>query len=155
MSLLTGVILFLDWKTSLGQLVFIYVFFTLFLAAIKLIKALLIHFFAESLGGQGRITRFLVLLSYADMPFHLLLPLGLLFSGSSALYLFPVLIVLSLWSGHLGLTALQAHYGLSWEKSFVAAATPTFFLVLPIFAAFAAVAGFFAGMAILFTQILS
>ena len=95
LSFLTGLLLFFDWKATLGQFIFIYAVFALILAAVKLLKALLIHFFAEALGGQGRITRFLVLLGYADLPLHFFLPLGLLLGGKSVLFLIPVLLVLA------------------------------------------------------------
>lgn len=154
LSFLTGILLFFDWKATLGQFVFIYAFFALFLGAVKLLKALLIHFFTEMLGGQGRITRFMVLLGYADIPLHFFLPLGLLLGGRSSLLLIPVLIVLAAWSGILGMAALKIHYGLSWQKSFVAALAPSFFIVLPAAAVVAALAGFFAGLSFLITEIL-
>ena len=154
LSLLTGLLLFFDRQVTFGQFVLLYAFCALSLAAVKLLKSLLIHFFAEALGGKGRITRFLTLLGYADLPLHFFLPLGLLLGGRSALLLIAVLFGLAAWSGGLATAALKAHYGLTWPKSLVAAFAPSLLIVLPALAVAAALAGFFAGMSVLLARIL-
>jgi len=52
------------------------------------------------------------------------------------------------------MAALKVHYGLNWQKSFVAAFAPSLLIVLPAMAVLTALAGFFAGLSILLTEIL-
>ncbi len=110
LSLIAGFFLLCGKETSLGWFIFVYAAGVLLFSAAKISSALLIHLFAEILGGEGKITKLLFLLCFADLPFHFLLPLGLLLKNASFLAAVPVILILWGWSAFLTVKTLQVNY---------------------------------------------
>ncbi len=153
LSCLTGLFLLSGRQATLGQFIFMVIFSALFLACFKTASALMMHLFAESLGGEGKITKLMFLLCYADVPLHFFLPLGLLLKNASFFWIAPIFMLIAAWVLSLTLKTLKSHYGLSGPRAFAAAAAPSLLVIAPLGALLTMVAGFFAGSAILISQI--
>lgn len=155
LSLLTGLFLLFDKTLTTAQFVWLFVWASIFLAFYKLTKAMLTHFFAEILGGEGKITDFAALSGYASVPLHFFLPLGLLLTGKSMQGLFPIFLVVGAWVARLNLKALQVNYGLTGARALIAEFGPFIALLIPFFLALLLLFGFFAGIFMIFAKLLS
>ena len=151
LSFITGILLIIHRTVTLKQFFAVYLFTFIFFLLLVFFKTLLVHFFAEVLGGDGKITLFIFLLAYSMMPLHFFLPVGLLMRQAPMFYILAVSLICVGWAGVLGLEALKVHYGLSWGKSLAAGLAPFLFLILvPVLIALTA---FFAGLTLLISQL--
>lgn len=125
-----SLLLFSKIPISLFQCVFLFFLTGTAIVLLISLKTMWLHFWAEILGGEGRVTSLFVLSSCALFPFHFSLPITLI-----AQKYFPFLIVvgwigIAIWSGALGFKAIRENYTISRTKSTFVAFSPAIFLFI-------------------------
>jgi hypothetical protein len=128
LNFLIGLFLFLKIGVSFPGFAALFALTGAALIVLFLMKAMWLHFFAELLGGKGRLTNLVSLMGYSSTPFNLFLPAALFAQVTSPFLAVPFGLFILAWTSVLGCKALKANYGLSTKEAILSGAAPAFFL---------------------------